>query len=178
MVSRFTSKLKDNYNKLMNLPDAPDKVAGGVAIGVGMDFLPIPIISIPVSYLVARAVGLNGLAAALTAMLLKWAVPFFYAINIMVGRLILMGRTETPHAVFADFDFTKLDAWLAWFKSLGQPFLIGAGINSLIAFVVVYFAFKKFMLRRQQKFQQKQISKNSSQQCVKASNKHVTENNR
>ncbi|MTI79585.1 MAG: DUF2062 domain-containing protein [Firmicutes bacterium] len=155
MVSKLQNKFMETYNRLMNLPDAPNKIAGGVGIGVAMDFLPIPIISIPVSFLVARAVGLNGLAAALTAMMFKITVPIFYAINMMVGKLIMSGHAEKPHAVNIHFNLTSPEAWIIWLKSLGKTFLLGAGINSLLAFIIVYFAFRKFMIYRQDKFLQK-----------------------
>lgn len=158
LPSGFLDKIKAAYHKLMNLPDSPSKIAGGVAMGVAMDFLPIPIISIPVSYVVARAVGFKGLAAALTAMMFKVLVPLFYAINIMVGRLILSGRAETAHAVATNFDLTDPHAWLAWLKSLGVPFMVGAGTNAVLAFIVVYFAAKKLFIYRQQKYQQRQTS--------------------
>jgi hypothetical protein len=158
MLSGFKDKLKQTYDKLMNLPDAPNKIAGGVAIGASMDFLPIPFISIPISFVVAKAAGLNGLAAALTAMMLKVMVPIFYAINIMIGRLILSGHVETAHAVATNFDITSPYAWLLWLKSLGQPFLVGAGINSIIAYIVVYFSFKRFLSTRQNKYQKKQTN--------------------
>jgi len=155
LPSRFYDKLKNAYQELMNLPDAPNKIAGGVAMGVAMDFLPIPVISIPISYVVARALGLNGLAAALTAMMFKILVPLFYAINIMVGRTILIGRAEKAHAVATNFNFVDPYAWLAWLKSLGIPFMVGAGINAVLAFIMVYFVAKRFFVHRQQKYQQR-----------------------
>ena len=44
----------DYYKKVMEMPDSPKKIARGVALGLAFDFLPIPVISIPLSYLVAR----------------------------------------------------------------------------------------------------------------------------
>ncbi|MBO8138011.1 MAG: DUF2062 domain-containing protein [Desulfotomaculum sp.] len=162
MLSRFYNKFKQTYDKIMSLPDAPSKISGGVGIGAAMDFLPIPIVSIPVSFVIARALGLNGLAAALTAMILKVAVPIFYALNIMIGKLIISGHTGTPHTVAVHFELTSPQAWLMWLKSLGKPFLLGAGINSITAYIIVYFAFRRFLAYRQDKYQQKQVTTESS----------------
>lgn len=172
-MSRFLKKLKDSYRKIMNLPDAPNKIAGGVAVGLAMDFLPIPFISIPISYILARAVRLNGLAAALTAVMCKVFVPLFYALNIMVGRLILGGHIVKTQPVSAEFYLTSIQAWLTWFKSLGVPFLLGAVINATLAFLLAYFSFKKLLLRRQQKYQQritaakKLPEKSMNKKCLK-----------
>ena len=51
--------VKGYYKRMVSLPDTPKKIAQGVALGFAFDFLPIPIISIPLSYLFARLTRCN-----------------------------------------------------------------------------------------------------------------------
>lgn len=143
---RITGRIKDYYNRVMDLPDAPTKVARGVALGVALDFLPIPIISIPVAYLVARVVGGNGLAGALTAAFFKWAVPFFYLMNVATGNLLLGFKLPENMAAMA---MTGTPAhWMDQLAQLGVPFLVGAVVNALLAGLALYFVVRRLLLAR------------------------------
>ena len=144
-------RLKKYYTRVMDIPDAPVKVARGAAIGLAMDFLPVPIIGIPIAYVVARVAGGNGLAAALTATFFKWAVPFFYMFNLATGSLV-MGFKEYQHAmpVMNSAALTPAD-WVNYLSQFGYPFLIGAVINSLLAWLALYFGVRKLMLVRQKR---------------------------
>ena len=66
IVAPIIDSIKAYYTRVMSLPDSPKKVAQGVALGFAFDFLPIPIISIPLSYLIARLARCNAVAAVCT----------------------------------------------------------------------------------------------------------------
>jgi uncharacterized protein (DUF2062 family) len=130
----------------MDLPDAPSKVALGAALGVAFDFLPIPIISIPIAYMVARVVGGNGLAGALTAAFFKWAVPFFYILNVATGNLLLGFKLPEDMATVAVMDTPGL--WMDQLVQLGLPFLVGAVVNAILAWLALYFIVRRLLLLR------------------------------
>ncbi len=144
---RIIGRLKDYYTRVLDLPDAPVKVAWGAALGTTVDFFPIPIVSIPVAYLLARLVGVNGVAAALAATFFKWAVPFFYLFNFGVGQLIT-GDWSVTVAALDDLDTSN---WTQAVSVLGYSFFIGAAVNGLLAGGLVYFILKRLLLFRQKR---------------------------
>ncbi|WP_347489398.1 DUF2062 domain-containing protein [Desulfoscipio sp. XC116] len=143
---KIIGRLRSYYNRVMDLPDAPTKVARGAALGVALDFLPIPIISIPIAYLVARVAGGNGLAGALAAAFFKWAVPFFYLLNVATGNLLLGFKLPEDLAVVA---VTGTPGhWVDQLLQLGVPFLVGAVVNSIIAWLALYFVVRRLLVLR------------------------------
>jgi len=128
--------VKAYHSKLMELPDSPKKIARGVALGLSFDFLPIPIISIPLSYLVARLTRCNPVAAVATVVFFKLAVPFFFTLNILTGNAIL-GDMHPPDISIAGDNV--LYAYLSKMLSLGYPFLVGSLVNGTAVWVAVYF---------------------------------------
>ncbi|SFG87431.1 hypothetical protein SAMN05660649_02963 [Desulfotomaculum arcticum] len=144
-------RLKKYYTRVMDIPDAPVKVARGAAIGLAIDFMPVPIIGIPIAYVIARVVGGNGLAAALTATFFKWTVPFLYMLNIATGSLV-MGIEEYDHAmpVMKSATLTPAD-WINYLSQFGYPFMVGAVINSILAWLLLYYGVRKLMMTRQKR---------------------------
>jgi len=142
----------------MDIPDAPQKIARGAAIGLALDFLPLPLISIPIAYLIARLAGGNGLAAALTAALFKMAVPFFYVLNMITGGLMLgYNDFDSVEQVVEVFYQTQV-GWLEKFSLLGYPFMLGAFFNAALALAIVYMVLLKVLqLRRKRRQTTKQV---------------------
>ncbi len=143
---KVIGRLRDYYNRVMDLPDAPSKVALGAALGVAFDFLPIPIISIPIAYMVARVIGGNGLAGALTAAFFKWAVPFFYVLNVATGNLLLGFKVPEDTVTLSAMHMPHL--WLDQLVELGLPFLVGAVVNAVLAWLALYFVVRRLLLLR------------------------------
>lgn len=139
--------VKSYYKRMMSLPDSPKKIARGVALGFAFDFLPIPIISIPLSYLVARLARCNPVAAVCTVIFFKLAVPFFYTINMFVGRAIL-GDLPGPDIQFAGGSL--ISNFLAGLVEHGYPFLLGSVINAVLAWFIVY-GLLMYIIRRKQR---------------------------
>lgn len=135
------------YTKVMSLPDSPKKIAQGVALGFAFDFLPIPIISIPLSYLAARLARCNPVAAVCTVIFFKLAVPFFYAINLFVGRAIF-GDMPGPDIQFTGSSL--LTNFLAQLVEHGYPFLLGSFINAVLAWFIVY-TLLMYIIRRKRR---------------------------
>lgn len=135
------------YAKVMSLPDSPKKIARGVALGFAFDFLPIPIISIPISYLAARLVRCNPVATVCTVIFFKLAVPFFYAVDLFVGKAIF-GDLPGP-----DIQFTGGSLAANFLEQLvehGYPFLLGSLINAVLAWFIVY-TILMYIIRRKRR---------------------------
>ncbi|TEB13650.1 DUF2062 domain-containing protein [Pelotomaculum propionicicum] len=131
--------IRNYYNRMMELPDSPKKIAKGVALGLAFDFLPIPIISIPLSYLVARLIRCNPVAAVATVVFFKLAVPFFYTLNLMVGKVFLgdMPGPDMPYLI--DAGPSIVTNFINSLVEHGYPFLLGSVLNATLVFVLVYF---------------------------------------
>lgn len=148
ITSRLVEAVKTYYRKMMELPDSPQKIACGVALGLSFDFLPIPIISIPLSYLVARLIRCNPVAAVATVVFFKLAVPFFFTLDLMTGKALLGGITGPDIAVADD---TMFGALLSGIAEHGYPFLVGSLVNAVAVSLPVYFLLKYLLKRKQRK---------------------------
>lgn len=147
IASRFTESVRAYYNKVMDLSDSPKKIAAGVALGLAFDFLPIPVISIPLSYLVARITRCNPVAAVATVVFFKLAVPFFYTLNIVVGNVLLgdvpgLDISSAGTSIFAPF--------LDMLAEHGYPFLVGSLVNATLVWLAVY-SLLMFLLERRRR---------------------------
>ncbi|MDH7478773.1 MAG: DUF2062 domain-containing protein [Syntrophomonadaceae bacterium] len=140
-IKRWLKELAGSYRKLLMSPDSSNRIAHGIALGLGLDFLPIPLISIPFSYLLARVLGVNAPAAVLTAVIFKWAVPFFFAFNFYTGSL-LVGRL--PELTFSSHLPWYQLGWLM-VRSIGYPFLIGSLTNAALAWSAAYFILRRLL---------------------------------
>lgn len=137
--------LKNYYEKVMSLPDSPKKIARGVALGIAFDFLPIPIISIPLSYLVARLIRCSPLAAVATVCVFKALVPVFFTLDVLTGKLLFGGVPETDIVVSG---FSFLNPYLQKIIEHGYPFLVGSLVNATLSSLAVYFLLLILLERR------------------------------
>jgi len=147
IIYYLSDSIRDYYKKVLNLSDSPQRVAGGLALGLAFDFLPIPIISIPLSYLVARLVHCNPAATVATVIFFKLAVPFFYTLDYMVGNIIL-GDLPGPDGFATSIPL--LDLFLDKLFEHGYSFLVGCLINATIAYLLVYLTLM-FLLKRRRR---------------------------
>lgn len=139
LKSKIATPLVENarsyYCKVTALPGSPRKIARGVSLGLAMDFLPIPIISIPLSYLAARITRSDTVAAVATVVTFKLAVPFFFALNIITGSALL---GDTPDLVIPNYDVPLLAPMLNVLAEYGYPFLVGSLVNATLAYLAGY----------------------------------------
>lgn len=84
-----------------------------------------------------------------TVVLFKVAVPFFFAFNYMVGRLII--NDISASATQAEYHLSGLGTWIVWVKHLGYPFLLGAVINAALAGTVAYFLVHNLLMCRRKR---------------------------
>lgn len=145
---RLGENLRTYYKKVINLSDSPERIAGGVALGLAFDFLPIPVISIPLSYLVARLTRCNPVAAVTTVIFFKLAVPVFYTLNLLTGSFFF---GDMPGRNAVDTGVSILDRFLDMLFEHGYPFLAGSLINAVVVWLAVYFLLIFLLERRRRK---------------------------
>jgi len=142
IIVKLTDALRNYYETIKSLPDSTDKIAKGVALGIAFDFLPIPIISIPISYLVARILRYNTVATVCTVIFFKLAVPFFYSLDFLTGQL-LFGNISGPELDFQSNNVVT-DSLMAIVEN-GYPFLFGSLVNAALAYGIVYVLLRKLL---------------------------------
>ncbi|MBN9343151.1 MAG: hypothetical protein BGO76_04085 [Caedibacter sp. 38-128] len=117
-------------------------VAGGVAIGLFVNFLPIPLQVVWASLLCVYFKINLPIAVALTCI----NNPFtFVPINYFLYKVGLFVLNEPPQALaFPNFKFelahflSFLEQFLSWSLTLGKPFILGVIIVSLTAATLGY----------------------------------------
>lgn len=141
--------IKLQYLKILRLNDAPDKIAKGVALGVGLDFLPLPFISLVVAYIFAKIARFNTVAAVMTAAFLKWAVfTIFWPMNVFLGKLLLgqgvPPAVETIEVAEPGLSLASLISFfsLETLSKLGKPFLLGSAINAVVFAMIAFYALR------------------------------------
>jgi len=142
---RFSEGIKVYCRKVAGLTDSPRKVAAGVALGLAFDFLPVPVISIPLAYLVARLARCNAAAAVATAVFFKLAVPFFFTMNIVVGKSLF---GDIAGLDVADSGSSIPASLLETLAEHGYSFLAGSLVNATAAGLSVYFTLTFLLERR------------------------------
>ena len=155
---RLRRYFRYQYFKILRLKDSPTKIAKGVALGVALDFLPLPFISLPLAWVVAKLAHFNAIAAVMTAAALKPAVfAIFFPFNLLVGGLLLGDRTPVAPPPMVPVPEPNL-SWesitnfftIDTLKVLGPSFLVGSIINAVVWSLVVYLFLNRTLLFRHQ----------------------------
>lgn len=119
--------------KVVRMQGSVDQIARGIALGVGMDFLPTFGFGLVFAYVSAIIFRANRIAAMFTSLAVKPLILPFYGANILVGRL-LMGQ-PTENVKMPDASFLSIET----FKHVSNVFLLGSAVNTVISMIVVYF---------------------------------------
>jgi len=151
-------RLINYYDHVMSLPDSPKKIARGAAIGIALDFLPVPVISIPLAYLLARLLRCSPMAAVATVIVFKLLVPVFFAFDFLIGK-VLCGDVPPPADVTLS-GILILGPYLETIIAYGYPFLVGSLVNATLFSLAVYFLLLKLLERR--RFQHRHKAKKFS----------------
>lgn len=146
-----------HYIRILRLKDSPTKIAKGVALGVAMEFLPLPFINILIAWLIARLTGINSLAAVMTSVALKPAAfTAFVPLNILVSRLLGGGGARiAPHQLVPEMSMTPQVTAFQFYseklKVLGLHYLAASTINALLWGLVVFFILNRALALRQER---------------------------
>ena len=146
--------LRYKYLLFIRIKDQPNKIAAGAALGVSFDVLPTFGLGVVAAFFIARLIRVNSLAAVISAVLFKLAIPFFIYINFKTGSLFindppqlngeLLSRAELMASPWFNFDWSRL----------GRSFILGSVINAAVCFGLVYltvYFFVKWRRARQRR---------------------------
>jgi len=143
--SRLAESVKSYCRRVFTLADSPHKIAAGAALGLAFDFLPVPLISIPLAYAAAKIARLNTVAAVATVIFFKLLVPFFFTLNVVVGNALFGGLPWPKPPSSAGL---PLGDFIEALTGFGFPFLAGSVFNAALAGAVVYFSLLALIKRR------------------------------
>lgn len=146
MLRRIKRYLRYEYLLFMRLRGNPQQIARGVAVGVSINFLPTMGGGILLAYFLAGFLRTNRTATLLSTLAAKVGVPFFYALNIVVGNFLL-GHEAEGFRSLARHTFE----WQTIVQA-GNSFLLGCIINTaliaLLSYYFVLYSVKKYRRRR------------------------------
>lgn len=125
--------LKYKYLTFIRIKDSPRSIAIGAALGISFDVLPTFGAGIILAYFVALIIRVNRLAAVITAVVFKLAIPLFVYINIKTGSLFIKENYILPPLDLASFSWLHLN----W-QHLGVSYLLGSLLNACLVFVGTY----------------------------------------
>lgn len=134
--SKFAPKrwLKYHFKRLLRLNDTPNKIAGGVAIGVFIGLFPTPFIGLILAPIVATIMKMNRVASLIGTLVMNPITqPFVYALSYTLGLFLLGQGFQNPFLVMKKFGVMQ------WFgKSVIVPYFIGIMIVSIIGTFASY----------------------------------------
>lgn len=126
------------YIKLLRINDTPEKIAGGLALGVALGVLPSFGLGVIIALLVAGRLGVNRASAVIGTLVMNpWTAAFFWAASYLVGSLLLGYDLSETIKVIEGLKGQQ-DLWANILgKRLLLPYVIG---NALVtAFTAAFF---------------------------------------
>jgi hypothetical protein len=135
----FSRWLRYHYLRLVRLNDTPEKIAGGLALGVVLGILPTFGLGVVIALLVAGIFRVNKVSAiAGTLVMNPWTATFFWAASYMVGSLV-MGNNIAETVGLIKTLKTHTDLWKSLLTSkLLVPYIVGDLIVSASAAATFY----------------------------------------
>ncbi|EEG78876.1 DUF2062 domain-containing protein [Dethiobacter alkaliphilus] len=120
--------------------DKPQKVALGCSLGVGINFFPTMGFGFVFAYLLAVLFRVNRTSATGTSIITGPVIPFMYALNLVIGGLILspIAGSENIGEFIIDQYTTILqlgnlqDRISSALEFFGSTFMVGALVNASV----------------------------------------------
>ena len=140
--ARWKRRFRLLYLRILRLRGEPEKVAGGMAIGVAIGFTPTIPLHLVLGVFIAFLLGKSKLAAALGGQIANpFFLPFIYILDYRLGQEIT--GAGGPSLVSADFSASYV-LNLGW--EIYYPLLIGGIVAGLLSVIPTYFMTKKIVL--------------------------------
>lgn len=158
-------KIYSNWNKrfyetidkqIVQIKEKPQKVAFGCSLGICINFFPTLGLGFIFAFLLASVFRVNRAAATATSLVTGPLVPFMYALNFLLGGLILAPAAGEEslqefiveqYAVILNLRGVE-ERLLAFLDLVGVTFITGVLINSAIFGTVFYFMALAIMKKR------------------------------
>jgi uncharacterized protein (DUF2062 family) len=150
----FIRWIKYKYLQFIRIKDYPGSIAIGTALGISFDVLPTFGLGVIFAYLLATLLRVNRLAALLSAVVFKLAIPVFIYINVQTGQLFIKDNSTVAVELVSN-------PWYFFnWSHLGVSFLFGSIINAFLVFGFTFFATYRFVSWRRSR--SKNTKKSSS----------------
>lgn len=135
----FLRWLRYQYVRLMRINDSPEKVAGGLALGVAIGVLPSFGLGVIAALLIAGYLGLNRAAAVMGCIVMNpWTAPFFWGLSFLAGSLMLGNDLGETFRVIKELQVHG-DLWSSLIaKELLLPYLAGNIVVTLSVCATFY----------------------------------------
>jgi len=144
--------------QIIDINEKPYKVALGCALGIGINFFPTLGIGFVFAFVLAVLFRVNRASAAVTSLVTGPLVPLMYALNLVIGGLILTpvsGKENIIEFVISQYSIIlklgniqeKIFGFLDFF---GSTFLLGAAVNASVFGAAFYF-FVGYLLNKRSK---------------------------
>jgi len=159
---RWDSVKRRFYNTIekqtLDINERPHKVKLGCALGIGVNFFPTLGIGFIFAFVLALLFRANRASAAVTSLVTGSLVPLMYALNLVIGGLILTPVSDKENIIeFVISQYSiilklgniqeKIFGFLDFF---GSTFLLGAAVNAAFFGTAFYF-FVGFVLNKRSK---------------------------
>jgi len=139
--------LRYKYLTFVRIKDNPYNIAVGAALGISFDILPTFGLGVIAAYFIASLVRVNRLAAVISAVVFKLAIPFFIFINLKTGQLFIKEDLIQANDDLIQANMELIPhSWLNFdWSHLGRSFLLGSVINAVVFYGVAYFLVYRFL---------------------------------
>jgi len=146
--------LRYQYLRIVRQNDTPERIAGGLALGVAIGILPTFGLGIVIVIFIAGWLRLNRVAAVIGTIIMNpWTTPFFWTVSYLAGSVVLGQDLSETLEVISELR-SQGDLWenlLA--KKLVLPYMTGnlvvtAGVSAFF-YVVGFWAVRGYRRARQ-----------------------------
>ena len=140
-MSKIINKIKDAYKKIISAKGSAKEIALAAAIPLGIEFLPIPFINIPVALAISKLCRANVIVTGIVSLAIKPIFPLFVSFNYFVVKL-LFSHLELPDSVVNMFGI---------FKGYGYKYLVASIFDTIIMGTISYFVIYNLIKKYRQK---------------------------
>ncbi|MDW7649724.1 MAG: DUF2062 domain-containing protein [Bacillota bacterium] len=127
--------------------DKPRSIALGCSLGIGINFFPTLGLGFLFAFLLAALFRVNRAGATVTSLITGPLIPIMYALNLVVGGLILTPVTGKENLLeFVIHQYAVIlklgniqDKIFGFLEFFGSTFVLGAVVNATIMGTAFYF---------------------------------------
>lgn len=138
---RVRRALRYYYLRLVRIDDSPEKIAGGVALGIFLGVFPTFGLGLILAVALASWLHVNRAAALLGALIMNpFTTPFFWTLSATVGAIVFQAENSKILEAARHFE----QSWAAVFRRGALVYLVGNTIVSIVFAAVGYAIARRF----------------------------------
>ncbi len=144
MLLSWKRKIKFMLLKLFRLRDNAHSVAIGFTVGLLLNFIPTFGVGPLASAALPKLFRGNSVAGLVGGILLIWAFPLLFYLNIVTGHILFPIEIEE---IIIEQGIEETEEVIEVGITIGKAFIVGMIVNMLVAgllsYITVYFIFKR-----------------------------------